>query len=166
MIGGRGAYVETLSVSLQLLSVIYVISCLLALGVGAIVQLEIVQDLARRVGDPLELLVRKPVGIYFVTQTVLMLIYLAFGAAPRPRFRMVPPDSSWSLGTTGNGFQPRSFPRYWRHGPGVIDRLSVRAASPNHTLQRTGKQLWCAAWWSSQQSGVGQPPPLSVSFGC
>jgi hypothetical protein len=33
---------------------------------------------------------------------------------------------------------------------------------PNHTLQRTGEQRWCAARWSSQRWVVVLPPPLSV----
>jgi Yip1-like protein len=81
MLGGRGAYSETLSVSLQLLSVIYVISCFLALVVGAAAQLEIIQELARTAGDPFEFLVRQPVSTYFVSQTVLMLIYLLWYCA-------------------------------------------------------------------------------------
>jgi hypothetical protein len=35
-------------------------------------------------------------------------------------------------------------------------------SQPHHMLQRMGEQRCFAARWSSQQSGVGQPPPLSV----
>jgi hypothetical protein len=44
--------------------------------------------------------------------------------------------------------------RFWSRGGGSDSLVDCN---------RTGEQRWCVAWWSNQQSRVGQPPPLSVS---
>ena len=76
MIGGRGTFGDTLSVSLQLLAVIYVVSCFMALAAGAIAQSGSVKVFATATGGFLEFIVENPVSIYFFTQLALMLIYM------------------------------------------------------------------------------------------
>lgn len=76
LIGGHGTFWETLAVSLQLLAVIYVVSCFIAWFTGAITQLEAVKGFAAARGGALEYLAGNPVMVYFMAQLVLMLIYL------------------------------------------------------------------------------------------
>jgi hypothetical protein len=76
LIGGRGSFWETLSVSLQLLAVIYVISCFVSLLAGAITKVEMVRILVAAKGGGLEVFVKDPVLVYFLSQLVLMMMYL------------------------------------------------------------------------------------------
>lgn len=76
LLGGHGSYAQTLSVSLQLLAVIYVVSCFTALVAGGLTRLPVVQQFAVWAGPSAEFVVSQPVTVYFVAQCLLMVIYL------------------------------------------------------------------------------------------
>ena len=76
LLRGRGTYYETLSVTLQLFGVLYLLCSFLTLLTGSVVTIEVVATHVRAIGWIGEWIVDSPIMFYFLFQAVLMLIYL------------------------------------------------------------------------------------------
>jgi hypothetical protein len=87
ILGGKGSFLETISVSLQLLAVIYVVSNFVAFIWGSIAQTRIVRGFLLR--GSFGLIVDYPIFVYYPVQFVLMLVYLPAALKHVHRFSVV-----------------------------------------------------------------------------
>lgn len=76
LLRGRGTFVETLSVSLQLFAVLYVVSSFAAFIWGVLVAIPQLSTPIASLCPSAELLVKKPFFMYFIFQFVILAIYL------------------------------------------------------------------------------------------
>jgi hypothetical protein len=76
MLRGSGTYEKTLSVSLQVLSVLYLISSFFAFAVGAIVRTPEVADAFAKMGILAEAIVDNPASTFFLFQFLGLAVYL------------------------------------------------------------------------------------------
>lgn len=76
LLHGKGTFADTLSVSMQLLAVIYLISSLVAFSWGVLVQVPLLGVYLASIGSGIEFLVNNPIYIYFFVQFILFAIYL------------------------------------------------------------------------------------------
>lgn len=83
---GRGTYEETLSVSIQLFSVLYLVSSFAALMFAFIVGQSQIQSWVDTARQEAAWLIRNPVYIYFFIQFTLLVIYLPFALQRVHRF--------------------------------------------------------------------------------
>jgi hypothetical protein len=81
LVGGKGSFWHTMSVSLQLLAVVYVVSNFVAFIWGAIAQISFVADLLRN-NQYSALIVDYPVLLYYPVQFTLMTVYLPIALKP------------------------------------------------------------------------------------
>lgn len=89
LLGGKGGFWATISVSLQLLAVIYVVSSFATLIVGTLVRLPFVYAFLVGHNTFLDVFVNSPVYFYFMIQSILMFIYLPFAVKHVHGFRFV-----------------------------------------------------------------------------
>lgn len=75
-LGGRGAYLETISISVQVLSVLFVLSSFLTVLISSALQIEKVNNWGLNAGGIISIITEYPFGIFFMIQTLLLLIYL------------------------------------------------------------------------------------------
>ena len=87
LIGGKGKFLETVSLSLQLLATIYVVSNLIALAWGYIAQTSFLEN-AERSYLLINSLKEHPVLLYNVIQAILMMLYLPLGIKSLYNFRI------------------------------------------------------------------------------
>ncbi len=76
LLKGKGSYLETLSISVQLLSVLYVLSSFLSFSLSAILQVPQINDLALKIGGFSGFITLYPVTLFFLIQALLLTIYL------------------------------------------------------------------------------------------
>ncbi|MEM9541979.1 MAG: hypothetical protein AAGA60_21090 [Cyanobacteria bacterium P01_E01_bin.42] len=75
-LGGRGTYLETISISLQVLSALFVLSSFLAVLLSSVFQIKEVNDWGLNAGGIISIITLHPFSIFFIIQTLLLLIYL------------------------------------------------------------------------------------------
>lgn len=76
MLRGSGTYEQTLSVSLQVLSVLYLISSFLAFAIGTIVRFPVVGEAFANMGVIAEVIVDYPASTFFLFQFLGLAVYL------------------------------------------------------------------------------------------
>ena len=89
MFGGKGSLWETISVSLQLLAVIYVVSNLIALVWRILVQVPLIFGYLIGRNQVLDLFIGDPIFFYYFVDFILMLVYLPAGLKYVHRFRAI-----------------------------------------------------------------------------
>lgn len=84
IIGGKGTFLETMSVSLQLLAVVYVVSNFIIFIWGSVARISFVHHLLK--DSYVGLVVEQPVFLYYPVQFILVLFYLPIALKHMHRF--------------------------------------------------------------------------------
>ncbi len=86
---GRGSFLETLSVSLQIFATVYVVASFLALIAAAIVSVPLMEDLLSRLPFLGDLLVDEPAYFFFLFGAVIQSVYIPWAMRRVHRFGWV-----------------------------------------------------------------------------
>jgi uncharacterized protein YhhL (DUF1145 family) len=86
---GHGSFLDTVSVTIQIFATLYIVCSLLATTLAMIILLKPVKSFVAGLGSIGELVAENPVVLFFLFNTVLLMIYLPIGLKPVHGFNVL-----------------------------------------------------------------------------
>lgn len=86
---GRGSFLETVSVTIQIFATLYVVCSAITTAVAMIVLVKPIQSFIASLGSIGEMVAENPVVLFFVIHTILFMIYLPLGLKTIHKFNLL-----------------------------------------------------------------------------
>jgi hypothetical protein len=89
LVRGRGAFLETVSVTIQVFATLYVVCSAITTALAMFIMLKPVNSFVSKLGAIGEMVAENPLVLFFVIHTLLLVIYLPLGLKPIHKFNLL-----------------------------------------------------------------------------